>query len=54
MDLLGIIERTWWLGLPTAVFLGAVLGAIHLAWLVLAAAVGTRAGTTTWRGRQQC
>lgn len=52
MDLLGTIEQTWWLGLPVAVLVGVLLGASPLAWPVLAAAVGARAGTSAdVRGR---
>lgn len=47
MDILGTMESSRWLGLPLAATVGILLGASPLAWPVLAAAVGARAGTSS-------
>lgn len=41
-----LIEQVWWLGPPAAIAIGIVLGASPLAWPLLAAASGVRAGTS--------
>jgi hypothetical protein len=46
MDPFSLIEQWWWAGLPAAALLGVLLGASPLAWPLLAAAVGVRAGAT--------